>query len=150
MTLDLLAPPGGIVTLAAWPDPEIDACGIAVDGVYSRRAWLPVLGTTSWLVWGAVAARLGGGDRATCALAELVPAHDGDVAVVVRALRRLCAYGLTDDGATGQPSGDGTWLVRGTCPPLWDRLLARAPSPVHAIHSTTFLPSAAVLAAARV
>jgi hypothetical protein len=132
----MLAPaPGGVATFEAWDDPEIDACAVPVDGGYSRTAWLPVLGTTTWLVWGSLAARVRADRIHRCALGDLVPAHAPGPVAVARALGRLEAYELADEREPG------VWLVRHSCPPLWDRLLARAPSPVHAAHHVTFLPS---------
>lgn len=133
----IMDPPalGGLSTFEAWDDPEIDACGVPVDGGYSRTAWLPVLGATTWLVWGSLAARLRDDPRHRCSLSELAPAHAPGSAPVARALGRLEAYDLADGREPG------VWLVRHSCPPLWDRLLARAPSPVHAAHHVTFLPS---------
>ena len=124
-----------LVAFDTWEDPEIDACRVPVDGGYSRTAWLPVLGSTAWIVWGTLAGRLQAAGPVECALGELAPAHAAGPSVVPRALARLEAFGL----AYEQPLG--TWLVRRSCPPLWDRLLARAPSPVHAAHRATFLPS---------
>jgi hypothetical protein len=137
MTTEALAAPSGLVTFERWDDPEIDACRVAVDGGYSRTAWLPVLGTTSWLVWGSLATRVKADRRHRCTLGELAPPHAPGPAAVGRALSRLEAYGLAEQ------SRPGVWVVRRTCPPLWDRLLARAPSPVHAAHHVTFLPSRA-------
>jgi hypothetical protein len=128
---------GALVAFDTWEDPEIDACRVPVDGGYSRTAWLPVLGTTAWIVWGTLAARLHVAGPVHCALGELAPAHAAGPSVVPRALARLEAFGLACEDAMG------AWLVRSTCPPLWDRLLARAPSPVHAAHGATFLPSRA-------
>lgn len=131
------APPApiGLATFEPWHDPEIDRCGVPVDGGYSRIAWLPVLGTTTWLVWGAVAGRLQGAGPMSCPLSELAPPHAPGPAAATRALGRREAFGLADR----HPAG--ACLVRWSCPPLWDRLLARAPSPVHAAHRVTFLPS---------
>lgn len=127
--------PSGTVAFEPWHDPEVDACGVAVDGGYSRTAWLPVLGTTTWLVWGSLAARVQSDRAHRCTLGELAPGHAPGPVAVIRALGRLEAYGLAEEHRPG------VWLVRPTCPPLWDRLLARAPSPVHAAHHVTFLPS---------
>jgi hypothetical protein len=135
MTTETLAAPTGVVTFEPLDDPEVDACQVAVDGGYSRTAWLPVLGTTTWLVWGSLASRVGGDRVHRCTLGELAPAHASGPAAVARALGRLEAYGLAEERLPG------VWLVRPACPPLWDRLLARAPSPVHAAHHVTFLPS---------
>lgn len=130
------APPvGALVAFDPWEDPEIDACRVPADGGYSRTAWLPVLGSTTWLVWGTLAGRLQVSGPVHCSLGELAPAHADGPDVVPRALRRLEAFDLAYE------QEPGSWLVRRTCPPLWDRLLARAPSPVHAAHTATFLPS---------
>jgi hypothetical protein len=126
---------GALVAFDTWEDPEIDACRVPTDGGYSRTAWLPVLGSTAWIVWGTLAGRLQSAGPVHCALGELAPAHAAGPSVVPRALARLEAFGLAYE------NDPGTWMVRSTCPPLWDRLLARAPSPVHAAHRATFLPS---------
>lgn len=121
----------GLVTFEAWADPDVDARGVAVDGAYSRIAWYPVLGATTWLVWGAVAGRLAAAPSVACALEDLAPPWVSSGRVVAWSLDRLEAYGL----AVGY--GD-TWVVRRTCPPLVGRQMARAPSTVRAVHEVTF------------
>jgi hypothetical protein len=119
------------VSFEAWDDPEVDELGVEVDGPYSHTAWLPVLGATTWLVWGAVVTRLGQEGRVDCPLGELAPPWVVNPAVVAWSLDRLEAFGLAST------TGD-TWAVRRVCPPLFDRQLARAPSRVRALHHVTF------------
>jgi hypothetical protein len=121
----------GLVTFETWADPDVDARGVTVDGAYSRIAWYPVLGATTWLVWNALASRLAEGPPVACPLEDLAPPWVTSARVVAWSLDRLEAYGL----AVGY---GGTWVVRRTCPPLVDRQLARVPSPVRAVHDVTF------------
>lgn len=121
----------GHASFESWDDPDVDELGVAVDGAYSHTAWLPVLGATTWLVWGAVAARLGESGRVDCPLGELAPPWVVNPSVVAWSLDRLEAFGLAST------TGD-SWAVRRVCPPLFDRQLARAPSRVRAIHHHTF------------
>lgn len=121
----------GLVTFETWADPEVDARGVTVDGAYSRIAWYPVLGATTWLVWGALAGRLAEQPSVSCVLEDLAPPWVSSARVVAWSLDRLEAYGL----AVGY--GD-TWVVRRACPPLVGRQLARVPSTVRAIHHVTF------------
>ena len=121
----------GLVTFAAWEDPEVDGLAVAAGGDYSRNAWLPVLGNTTWLVWGAIAGRLAEDVATSCPLDELAPAWVPEASVVAWCLERLEAYGLA------LASGD-TWAVRRWCPPLVERQLARTPSTVRALHAATF------------
>ena len=121
----------GRVTFEAWADPEVDGRAVAVGGDYSRNAWLPVLGNTTWLVWGAVAGRLAEEGAVSCPLGELAPAWVPEASVVAWCLERLEAYGLA------LAYGD-TWVVRRWCPPLVERQLARVPSTVRALHAATF------------
>src|SRR5690606_24637243 len=76
----------------AWDDPEVDACAVPVDGGYSRTAWRPVLGATTWQVWGTLASRLRDERRYHGELADLAPPQAPGAAVVSRALSRLEAY----------------------------------------------------------
>jgi hypothetical protein len=121
----------GLVTFETWADPAVDARGVTVDGAYSRIAWYPVLGATTWLVWGALAGRLAEGPSVSCSLEDLAPPWVSSPRVVAWSLDRLEAYGLA-------VSYGDIWVVRRTCPPLVDRQLARQPSPVRAIHDVTF------------
>lgn len=120
-----------LVTFETWADPEVDARGVTVDGAYSRIAWYPVLGATTWLVWGAVAGRLAEEPSIACRLDDLAPPWVTNTRVVAWSLDRLEAYGLA------VAYGD-IWVVRRCCPPLVDRQLRRVPSPVRAIHDVTF------------
>jgi hypothetical protein len=133
----------GLVRFGVWSSTETDRPGVAVDGGYSRTAWLPVLGATTWLVWGATAARLSEADETgvvTCSLEELAPAWVGSADVVAWSFDRLDAFGLAHVAVTpdGRPTTDDVWRVRRTCPPLVSRQLARAPSTVRAAHVATF------------
>ena len=119
------------VTFAPWDDPEVDGLAVAVGGDYSRNAWLPVLGNTTWLVWGAIAGRLADEPTVACALGDLAPAWVPEASVVAWSLDRLEAYGLA------RRYGDA-WVVRRACPPLVERQLARVPSTVRALHAATF------------
>jgi hypothetical protein len=119
-------------TFLAWDDPDVGDSGVPVDGPYARTAWLPVLGASSWQVWTAVVDQLAGTPEARCEWPDLAPPGAESADVVGHGLQRLVAFRLADRDAAGR------WLVRTTCPPLWGRMLARAPSPVHAIHAVTF------------
>src|SRR5918994_7590299 len=87
------------VSFEAWDDPEVDELGVEVDGPYSHTAWLPVLGATTWLVWGAVVTRLGQEGRVDCPLGELAPPWVVNPAVV--------AWDLAPPGGLRVPSAPG-------------------------------------------
>lgn len=121
-----------VVTFEPWDEAPGEPAGADVDGPYGRAAWRPVLGYGPWQVWAAIAARLRLSEAQAWPLEELVPPGYGAADVVMRCLDRLetfhLAYGRRRD----------VWVVRTSCPPLAGRFLSRAPSPVHAIHVSTF------------
>lgn len=116
------------LTFERWSRPTVSAGD--VRGSYSRAAWLPTIGPTAWLIWGAIADGLGGGGRLDCSPDDLGQPWGYAPADVSWALLQLVRYGLA------LPTGDDRWQVTTHCPPLPDRLVPTAPTPVQALHRT--------------
>ena len=47
-----------VITFVPWVDPLVDPYRIDPTGHYSRLAWLPLLGPTSWVLIGTIAQHL--------------------------------------------------------------------------------------------
>jgi hypothetical protein len=81
-------------------------------GESSRVTWLPVLGTSAWLVWGAIAESINAGKGEARWSLEALGGRWGYAAEEVSwCLARLASFGLA------QPTGPAAWHVRATCPP---------------------------------
>lgn len=107
-----------------------------VDGTFSRLAWLPTIGPSSWLVWGTLAGQLHHEPRVTWRLEDLALAHGlghgaGRTSLVARTLERLTRFRLLAD--TGE-----AMLVRLGAPPLHHRQLDRLPAFVGELQRRTF------------
>jgi hypothetical protein len=116
------------LTFERWTKPTASAGD--VHGNYSRAAWLPAIGPTAWLIWGAIADGLGRSGRLDCSLDDLGRPWGYLTEDVSWALLQLARYGLA------LPTGDDRWQVTTICPPLPERLLPTAPKPVQALHRT--------------
>jgi len=126
-----------IFTFDPWPDPAIDPYGEAPDSTWSRLGWLPIIGPSSWLIWGTLAAQLRTDPQVTWPLPDLAGAHGlgasaGRHAPTRRALARLSRFRLLVD------CGDGRFLVRLTAPPLGRRHLERLPEFVSELQRQIF------------
>lgn len=83
---------------------------------YSRACWLPVLGPTSWVLWGTVVATLAGGATATFDVDELTGALGlGRPRRLLKALSRLERFEIATHAAS---SGANEWEMSATTPPL--------------------------------
>ena len=125
------------LTFEPWADPTASHVPCDPEGTYSRLAWLPLIGPSSWLVWGTLAAQLRREPSVTWELEALAEAHGlsrggGEHAPMRRTLARLAPFGLLD------PIGDDRHLVRLTAPPVGRRHLERLPAYVAEIHHQTF------------
>ena len=112
-------------TFCPWPDPLIDPYGQHPDGDWSRLAWLPVIGPSSWLVWGTLTRQLHHDPQVTWDLGELAVTHGlvggtGRSSVIRRTISRLCQFHIL-----APLDGDDRYLVRMTAPPLSHRQLRR-------------------------
>lgn len=105
-----------------------------VGGAYSRAAWLPVVGPTAWLIWGAVADQLRDTPWLDCSLEDLGRPWGFDAEDVSWSLLQLARYGLA------LPGRDDRWRVHTSCPPLHGRLLEAAPPSVRAMHRRRLRP----------
>jgi hypothetical protein len=126
------------LTFSPWPDPLIDPYGQHPGGDWSRLAWLPVIGPTSWLVWGTLTSQLQRDSQVTWDLDELAVTHGlvggtGRNSVVRRTIGRLCQF-----HTLAPPDGDGRYLVRMTAPPLSRRQLHRLPAYVAELQRQIF------------
>jgi hypothetical protein len=120
-----------------WADPDIDQYDSKPNGTYSRLAWLPIIGPSSWLIWGTLAAQLRREPRLDWELTALAEAHGisrgaGQHGMVRRSLHRLNQFRLLDT------LEDTEHLVRLTAPPVSERQLQRLPSFVAELHRQTF------------
>ena len=126
-----------LISFEPWPDPSIDGYGSDPEGTYSRLAWLPVIGPSSWLMWGTLAAQLRRDPQVTWELTALAEAHGlqrgaGRHGMVRRTLTRLSQFRLL------AAVDDTHHLVRLTAPPVTRRQLERLPAFVAELHQQTF------------
>ena len=126
-----------VVTFTPWTDPIVDPYGIDPSGHYSRTAWLPILGPTSWLMLGTITQHLAAEPAVTWRLGDLARDHgvgrpDRPGFIVLRSLQRLEHFGLLRFEA-----GDRA-LIRTHVPPLGERQLRRSASHVRQLHEQTF------------
>jgi hypothetical protein len=115
------------LSFSPWPDPLMDPFGQHPDGDWSRLAWLPVIGPTSWLVWGTLTRQLRHDPQVTWDLAALAVTHGlvggtGPSSVIRRTIGRLCQFHIL-----APHDGADRYLVRMTAPPLSQRQLRRLP-----------------------
>ena len=126
-----------VLTFNPWPDPAIDPYGQDPNGDWSRLAWLPIIGPSSWLMWGTLAAQLRRESDVTWAVEALGAAHglSGSTArhgPVRRTIARLCQFRIVTD------LSDSALLVRMTAPPLSRRQVERLPEFVAELQRQTF------------
>ena len=126
-----------VVTFTPWTDPVVDPYGIDPSGHYSRTAWLPILGPTSWLLLGTIAQQLAGEPAVTWRLADLGRDHgvgrpDRPGPFVVRSLRRLELFGLLRFQALDRA------LIRTRMAPLSERQLRRSAPHVRQLHDEIY------------
>ena len=105
-----------VITATPWTDPVVDRFELDPSGQYSRIAWLPILGPTSWLLLGTISQHPAHEPAVAWRLADLARDHglgrpDRPGFVVVRSLRRLEHFRLLRfeamDTASGPPWGHG-------------------------------------------
>jgi hypothetical protein len=120
-----------------WPNPLHDRYEQQPNGLYSRIAWLPSLGPTSWLLWGTVAAPLTIRtedviwDRRHLAAALGIDLQSRQNKTLPRTLDRLCQFGLFRHQ-------DGIYLVRTSAPPRRARALEHLPPEAVELHTRIF------------
>ena len=89
------------------------------DGVYSRTCWLPVLGPTSWVLWGTVAQELDEMAPSVHRPDELTRALGlGRLERLLKALQRLDRFGIASNPTK---NADSSWLLPTVSPPLWSK-----------------------------
>ena len=126
-----------LLTFEPWADPAVDHYDSHPEGTYSRLAWLPVIGPSSWLMWGTLASQLRREPQVTWDLTALAEAHGlqrgaGQHGMVRRTLTRLTQFRLV------APVDETLHLVRLTAPPVTRRQLERLPVFVVELHQQTF------------
>jgi hypothetical protein len=126
-----------VLTFEPWADPTVDHTDCHPEGTYSRLAWLPIIGPSSWLMWGTLAAQLRREPQVTWELTALAEAHGlqrgaGQHGMVRRTLTRLAQFRLL------APIDEAHHLVRLTAPPVSRRQLERLPQFVAELHQQTF------------
>lgn len=126
-----------VLTFEPWADPTVNHTACDPEGTYSRLAWLPLIGPSSWLLWGTLAAQLRREPQVTWELTALAEAHGlhrgaGQNAMVRRTLTRLSQFRLL------APLDDDHHLVRLTAPPVSAKNLERLPAFVAELHHQTF------------
>ncbi len=84
----------------------------APDGDYSRRHWLPMLGPTSWLLWGTLTHRLEGSDESIGVGVDTLTVELGlgRPQRLLKALSRLEHFGLA------QRTDDDNWTILTVAP----------------------------------
>lgn len=123
-----------VLSIRPWPDPVIDAVGVDPRHDYVEQFWLGVLGpSTTWLLRRLAAGLEAAPDGFDVVLAdmarELGLGHmGGRHSPFLRALGRLCTFGLAQAG------GEGVLAVRRRVPPLSRRHLARLPEHLQRAH----------------
>ena len=125
-----------LLTFEPWTDPHIDQHAQPPDGTYSRLAWLPTIGPSSWLIWTTIATQLQRERSVTWQSATLAGAHGlgsgtGRTSALARTLDRLTRFHLL-------VPGERTWLLRVSAPPVSAGNLRRLPAFVHAVHIDTW------------
>jgi hypothetical protein len=126
-----------LLTFEPWADPAVDAFDTHPEGTYSRLAWLPIIGPSSWLMWGTLASQLRREPQVTWELTALAEAHGlqrgaGQHGMVRRTVTRLTQFRLL------AAIDDTHHLVRLTAPPVTSRQLERLPAFVAELHQQTF------------
>jgi len=124
-------------TFDGWPDPAIDPYAQDPNGDWSRLAWLPIIGPSSWLMWGTLTAQLRREPTVTWTVEALGTAHglSGSTArtgPTRRTIARLCQFRLLAD------LSEDRFLVRLTAPPLGRRMLERLPEYVGELQRQIF------------
>ena len=126
-----------LLTFHPWNDALVDAYDLTPDSTVSRLCWLPIIGPTSWLLWGTLATQLRSNTDATWNLPALAEAHGiarsaGANGPLRRTLLRLNQFHLAQTR-----TGD-RHLVRLSAPPLTRRQLGRLPAYAVAVHDATY------------
>jgi hypothetical protein len=86
------------------------------DGDYSRVCWLPVLGPTAWVLWGALAVELDGHSIGECSINDLTEALGlGRSTRLLKALKRLDRLGVASSPASNP---EGLWQLPTMSPPV--------------------------------
>jgi hypothetical protein len=119
-----------------WPHVVNDRRDLRPEGLYSRLAWLPTVGPTSWLLWGTIAAELHDKPELRVSRRELSRSlglgPSNRRGPTIRApLRRLCCFGLF-----GEPAG--VYRVRLTAPPVSPNALERMSPAGRQLHADLF------------
>ena len=99
------------LVFTATPDTECHRFW-APTGDYSRLHWLPVLGPTSWLLWGTLTSRLEVSDESIVVGVDTLTVELGlgRPDRLLKALERLEHFGLA------QRTDDGTWTILTAAP----------------------------------
>lgn len=126
-----------LLVFEPWADPLIDGYNCHPEHTYSRLAWLPVIGPSSWLVWGTLASQLRRDPEVSWQLPELAAAHGlaqgtGRHSVMRRTLVRLVQFRLL------ACLDDTHYLVRLSAPPVNRHQLERLPAFVGELHRQSF------------
>jgi hypothetical protein len=127
-----------IVTFEPWADPVVEHLDIDPTDNYSRIAWLPILGPTSWVILGTITTQLADEASVTWKLEDLAEAHGigghlgRSTSILARTLKRLNQFGFI------RATDHGIVLVRTKMPPLTHRQLRRSASHVSQLHQDIF------------
>lgn len=126
-----------LLTFHPWSDPLIDRYDNEPDSIVSRLCWLPIIGPTSWLIWGTLARQLEHDDSVTWDPAALAEAHGIARSTSTNGPLRRTLTRLTQFHLFTAHHGD-RYLVRITAPPLTRRQLQRLPIYVAAVHDDAY------------
>lgn len=126
-----------LLTFQPWSDALVDAYDLAPDSTVSRLCWLPIIGPTSWLLWGTIATQLRTNSDATWELGALAEAHGIARSAAANGALRRTLMRLTQFNLACSCRGD-RYLVRLTAPPLTRRQLGRLPDYAVAVHDAAY------------
>jgi hypothetical protein len=126
-----------VISFEPYTDPVVEHFGIHPTGTYSRIAWLPIVGPTSWVLLGTLAEQLAEEPSVTWKVDDLAEAHGIGYRTkphtpLHRTLKRLRQFGFIF------PSAEDSVLVRTWMPPLSRRQLDRGAKHVRLYHDQTF------------
>lgn len=126
------------LTFEPWADPSVDGHGIAPDSHLSRLTWLPLIGPSSWLIWGTLSAQLRLEPAVEWQPGHLAAAHGLSPSVAPRSPLNRTLVRLTQFRLLA-PIDETRWLVRLSAPPLSRSLLNRLPEYAVELHRQVWM-----------
>ena len=125
------------LTFEPWPDPSVDTKGITPDSHLSRLTWLPLIGPSSWLLWGTLTTQLHRSPSVDWQPDALAAAHGLSPSTAPRSPLHRTLVRLTQFRLLAE-AGENRWIVRLSAPPLSRGNLNRLPEFVAELHRQTW------------